>query len=74
VGQISKSRGKKIMVPIDKIGLVIWNTYMIYESPITYLSKDMTNVNISADRQTDGQTKNHMLPDLSIRGHKMLIN
>jgi hypothetical protein len=37
-----------------KKGLVIKNTHMKYESPITYHSKDMANV--FADRQTDKQT------------------
>jgi hypothetical protein len=44
---------------------------MEYESPITYHSKDMANVKVLADRQTDrqtdGQAKNYMPP---IRGHK----
>jgi hypothetical protein len=31
---------------------------MKYEIPITYHSKDMANVKIFADRQTDGQAKN----------------
>jgi hypothetical protein len=33
---------------------------MEYESPITYHSKDMANVKVFADRQTDGQAKNYM--------------
>jgi hypothetical protein len=37
-----------------------------YESPITYHSKDMTNVKVFADKQTDkqtdGQAKNYMPP------------
>jgi hypothetical protein len=33
---------------------------MKYESPITYYSKDMANVKVFADRQTDGQAKNYM--------------
>jgi hypothetical protein len=37
---------------------------MKYESLITYHSKDMANVKVSADRQmdkqTDGQAKNYM--------------
>jgi hypothetical protein len=30
---------------------------MKYESPITYHSKDMANVKVFADRQTDRQTE-----------------
>jgi hypothetical protein len=40
---------------------------MNYESPITYHSKDMANVKVFADRQTDQKL---YAPDLSIRGHK----
>jgi hypothetical protein len=39
---------------------------MKYESPITYHSKDMANVKVFADRQTERQTdrqaKNYMPP------------
>jgi hypothetical protein len=46
---------------------------MNYESPITYHSKDMANVKVFADRQTDKQTgKKLYAPDLSIRGHKKI--
>jgi hypothetical protein len=40
---------------------------MKYESPITCHSKDMVNVKVFADRQTDQKL---YAPDLSIRGHK----
>jgi hypothetical protein len=48
---------------------------MKYESPITYHSKDMANVKVFAERQTDKQTNRRTgqqlyAPDLSIRGHK----
>jgi hypothetical protein len=44
---------------------------MKYESPITCHSKDMTNVKVFADRQTDGRTGQKLYaPDLSIQGHK----
>jgi hypothetical protein len=45
---------------------------MNYESSITYPSKDMANVKVVADRQTNRQTDRPKLyaPDLSIRGHK----
>jgi hypothetical protein len=33
---------------------------MKYESPITYHSKDIANVKVFADRQTDGQAKKYM--------------
>jgi hypothetical protein len=35
---------------------------MKYEIPITSHSKDMANVKVFADRQTDGQAKNYMPP------------
>jgi hypothetical protein len=35
---------------------------MKYESPITYHSKDMANVKVFEDRQTDKQAKNYMPP------------
>jgi hypothetical protein len=47
---------------------------MKYESIITCHSKDMTNVKVFADKQTDGQAKNYMPPDLSIQGHKNSSN
>jgi hypothetical protein len=48
---------------------------MKYVSHITYHSKDMVNVKVFADRQTDKQTDRRTgqklyAPDLSIRGHK----
>jgi hypothetical protein len=53
---------------------------MKYESPITYHSKDMANVKVMANRQTDRQTDRQTnrrtdgqklyAPDLSVRGHK----
>jgi hypothetical protein len=44
---------------------------MKYESLITYHSKDMTNVKVFADRQTNRQTGQKLYAlDLSIRGHK----
>jgi hypothetical protein len=50
---------------------VIRNTYMKYESPITYHSNDMANVKVFADRQTDRWTGQKLYaPDLSIRRHK----
>jgi hypothetical protein len=33
-----------------------------HEIPITYHSKDMANVKVFADRQTDKQAKNYMPP------------
>jgi hypothetical protein len=50
VGQISRSRGQNVWY--QQKGLVIRNTHMKYESPITYHSKDMANVE-SFCRQTD---------------------
>jgi hypothetical protein len=62
----------KILVPIK--GLVIRNTHMKYESPITCHSRDMANVKVFADRQTNRQTGQKLYaPDLSIRGHKNFI-
>jgi hypothetical protein len=50
---------------------------MKYESPITYHSKDMTNVKVFADRQTDrqtdGQAKNYMSPIFRYGGIKKHI-
>jgi hypothetical protein len=44
---------------------------MKYESPITYHSKDMANVKVFEDRQTNRQTgQKPYAPDLSIQGHK----
>jgi hypothetical protein len=47
---------------------------MKYESRITYHSKDMTNVKVFADRQTDkqtdGQAKSHMPPIFRYGGIK----
>ena len=45
---------------------------MKYESLITYHSKDMANVKVFADRQTDGQTKNYMPPIFRYGGIKKL--
>jgi hypothetical protein len=47
---------------------------MKYESPITYHSKDIANVKVFADRQTERQTNRRTgqklyASDLSIRGH-----
>jgi hypothetical protein len=45
-----------------------------YVSPITYHSKDMVNVKVFADRQTDRRTGQKLYaPDLSIRGHNNLF-
>jgi hypothetical protein len=44
---------------------------MKYESPITCHSKDMANVKVFADRQTDGQAKNYMPPIFRYGGIKM---
>jgi hypothetical protein len=46
---------------------------MKYESPITYHSKDMANVKVFADRQTDGQVKNYMSLIFRYGGIKMLF-
>jgi hypothetical protein len=44
---------------------------MKYESRITYHSKDMTNVKVFADRQTNRRTGQKLYaPDLSIQGYK----
>jgi hypothetical protein len=44
---------------------------MKYECPITYHSKDMANVKVFADRQTNRRTGQKLYaPDLSIWGHK----
>jgi hypothetical protein len=40
------------MVKKKKKGFVIRNAHMKYECPITYHSKDMANVKVSADRRT----------------------
>jgi ribosome-associated protein YbcJ (S4-like RNA binding protein) len=43
---------------------------MKYESPITCHLKDMANVKVFADGQTDRRTGQKLYaPDLSIRGH-----
>jgi hypothetical protein len=55
----------KNLVPIE--GLVIRNTHMKYESPLTYHSKDMANIRVFADKQTGQKI---YAPDLSIWGHK----
>jgi hypothetical protein len=44
---------------------------MRYESPITYHSKNMANVTVFADRQTDGQAKNYMHPIFRYGGIKI---
>jgi hypothetical protein len=47
---------------------------MEYESSITYHSKDMANVKVFADRQTNRWIGQKLYaPDLSIRGHKKTI-
>jgi hypothetical protein len=46
---------------------------MKYESPITCHSKDIANVKVFADRQTDGQAKNYMPPIFRYRGIKRKI-
>jgi hypothetical protein len=43
---------------------------MKYESSITYHSKDMANVKVFADRQTDEQAKNYMHPIFRYGGIK----
>ena len=45
---------------------------MKYEGPNSYQSKDMANVTVFADKQTDRQTDDQKLfaPHLSMRGHK----
>jgi hypothetical protein len=44
---------------------------MKYESSITYHSKDMANVKVFADRQTDRWTGHKLYAtDLSIQGYK----
>jgi hypothetical protein len=57
-----KVKRSKILVLIQR------NTHVKYTSPITYHSKDMANVKIFADKQTDRPKL--YAPDLSIRGHK----
>jgi hypothetical protein len=52
----------------QKKGLAIRNTHMKYESSITCHSKDMANVVVFADRQTDGHAKNYMPPIFRYRG------
>jgi hypothetical protein len=51
---------------------------MKYESPTTYLSKDMANVKVFADRQTDKQTdrqaKNYMAPIFRYGGIRTKYN
>jgi hypothetical protein len=48
---------------------------MKYESLITDHSKDMANVKVFADRQTDRQMDRPktICPDLSIQGHKNIV-
>jgi hypothetical protein len=44
---------------------------MKYKSPLTCHLKDMANVKVFEDRQTDRRTGQKLYaPDLSIRGHK----
>jgi hypothetical protein len=44
---------------------------MKYESPITYHLKDMANVKVFADRQTNRWTEQKLYaPGLLIRGHR----
>jgi hypothetical protein len=62
VGQTSRSRSQSQKLRYQYKGLVIRNTYIKYESPINYHSKDMANVKVFADRQTDEQAKNYMPP------------
>jgi hypothetical protein len=49
---------------------------MKYESPITYHSKNIANVKVFADRQTNIKTDRPKLyaPDLSILGHNKCFN
>jgi hypothetical protein len=49
-----KVRRSKLVVPIKRS----CHKEYTYEFPITYHSKDMTNVKVFADRQADGQDKN----------------
>jgi hypothetical protein len=71
-----KSRSNfKVKVTRSRIGtnrkFLSLGTHMKYESPITYHSKDMANVKVFADRQTNRQTGQKLYaPDLSIREHK----
>jgi hypothetical protein len=44
---------------------------MIYESLIIYHSKDMANVTVFADKQTDGQAKKYMPPIFRYGGIKI---
>jgi hypothetical protein len=46
----------KLLVPIERP----CHKKHTYEIPITYHSKDMANVKVFADRQTDRQAKNYM--------------
>ena len=47
------------MVPKEK-DLVTRYTHVKYEGPKSYQSKDMTNVKVFADKQTDARTKGQM--------------
>jgi hypothetical protein len=44
---------------------------MKYESPITYHSKEIANVKVFADRQTDRRAINYMPPIFPYGGIKM---
>jgi hypothetical protein len=73
VGQTSRSRSHGQKIWYQYKGLVIRNTHMKYESCITYHSKDMANVKVFADRQTNRRTGQKLYaPNLSIRGHKKI--
>jgi hypothetical protein len=53
-------------------GLVTGNMHIKYKSPITYHSKNMANVKVFADRQTNRRTGQKLFaPDLSMRGQKI---
>ena len=52
-------------------GLVTRYTHVKYEGPNSYQSKDISNVKVIADKQTD--KRKGQAPDLSMQGHKNML-
>lgn len=58
------------MASNEKKDLVTGNRYVKYEGPITSIQKSWPSFEVFTYKQTDGQTKNYMLPNLLLRVHK----
>ena len=55
-------------------GLVTRYTHVKYEGPNSYQTKDMANVKVFADKETDKRTGQKLLASyLSMQGHKKLL-